>query len=428
MSLNPVQERLVGEIDEEYKEELREEEKIVEALLFAMGRAVSREEIATALGTGPEAAEEAAERLYRSYRERNGGILIRRLEESYQMYTNPAQFEALIRVAKHPKKPVMTDVVMETLAIVAYRQPVTKAEIEKIRGVKSDHAVNRLVEYGLIYEEGRLNAPGRPALFATTEEFLRRFGAESIKDLPALSEEIEASIETEVKEELADALGLSGEEEEAASGDALPPPSSEGETAAEEALPPSPSEEEKEETAAAPHLSEEGTPAPTHISEEEAPADPLFSEEEEKEEETAGEALPLSSSEEEKEEETAAPSILSEEGTPAPLHISKEEASEASFPSEEEEKGEEAAAGEVLPPSSSEWEEEIVLSALQEEENEAAASTAFEKKEEAPTPPLFQKEEIPLKAPSEGRDEAKEEANAPHPESGAGAGEEPGPV
>ena len=259
MSLNPVQERLVGEIDEEYREELREEEKIVEALLFAMGRAVSREEIATALGTGPEAAEEAAERLYRSYRERNGGILIRRLEESYQMYTNPAQFEALIRVAKHPKKPVMTDVVMETLAIVAYRQPVTKAEIEKIRGVKSDHAVNRLVEYGLIYEEGRLNAPGRPALFATTEEFLRRFGAESIKDLPALSEEIEASIETEVKEELADALGLSGEEEEVASGDALPPSSSEG------------------ETAASPRLSEE-----------EAPAAPLSSKEEEKEEATAG--------------------------------------------------------------------------------------------------------------------------------------------
>ncbi len=373
MSLNPVQERLVGEIDEEYREELREEEKTVEALLFAMGRAVSREEIATALGTGPEAAEEAAERLYRSYRERNGGILIRRLEESYQMYTNPAQFEALIRVAKHPKKPVMTDVVMETLAIVAYRQPVTKAEIEKIRGVKSDHAVNRLVEYGLIYEEGRLNAPGRPALFATTEEFLRRFGAESIKDLPALSEEIEASIETEVKEELADALGLSGEEEEAATGDALPPSSSEGETAAEEALPPSPSEEEKEEeTMASSILSEEGTPAPLHISEEEAPADPLSS--------------------------------------------------------EEEEKGEEAADEEALPPSSSEWEEEIVLSALQEEENEAAASTAFEEKEEAPTPPLFQKEEIPPKAPSEGRDEAKEEANAPHPESGAGAGEEPGPV
>lgn len=392
MSLNPVQERLVGEIDEEYREELREEEKIVEALLFAMGRAVSREEIATALGTGPEAAEEAAERLYRSYRERNGGILIRRLEESYQMYTNPAQFEALIRVAKHPKKPVMTDVVMETLAIVAYRQPVTKAEIEKIRGVKSDHAVNRLVEYGLIYEEGRLNAPGRPALFATTEEFLRRFGAESIKDLPALSEEIEASIETEVKEELADALGLSGEEEEAATG---------------EALSPSPSEEEKEEELAAPSiLFKEESPEPTHLSEEEAPTPPLSSGEEEKKEEIAGEALSPVSSEGEREEEIA-----------APLHIS-----------EEEKKGEEAAAGEAFPPSSSEWEEEIVLSALQEEENETAASTAFEEKEEALPPPLFQKEEIPPKAPSEGRDEAKEEANAPHPESGAGAGEEPGPV
>lgn len=391
MSLNPVQERLAGEIDEEYEEELREEEKIVEALLFAMGRAVSREEIATALGTGPEAAEEAAERLYRSYRERNGGILIRRLEESYQMYTNPAQFEALIRVAKHPKKPVMTDVVMETLAIVAYRQPVTKAEIEKIRGVKSDHAVNRLVEYGLIYEEGRLNAPGRPALFATTEEFLRRFGAESIKDLPALSEEIEASIETEVKEELADALGLSGEEEEAATGEALSPSSSEEETAAPSIL-------SEEETSAPPRLSEEETPVP-----------------------------PLSSEEEEKEEELAAPSIFSEEESPAPLHISEEEAPAPPLPSGEEEKGEEASE-EALPPSSSEWEEEIVLSALQEEENEMAASTAFEEKEETLPPPLFQKEEIPPKAPSEGRDEAKEEANAPHPESGAGAGEEPGPV
>lgn len=410
MSLNPVQERLAGEIDEEYREELREEEKIVEALLFAMGRAVSREEIATALGTGPEAAEEAAERLYRSYRERNGGILIRRLEESYQMYTNPAQFEALIRVAKHPKKPVMTDVVMETLAIVAYRQPVTKAEIEKIRGVKSDHAVNRLVEYGLIYEEGRLNAPGRPALFATTEEFLRRFGAESIKDLPALSEEIEASIETEVKEELADALGLSGEEEEAATGEALSPSSSEEETAARSIL----SEEEK-------------ASAPPRLSEEEAPAAPRPSGEEEKEEAAAEEALLPSSSEEEKEEEIAAPSIFSEEESPAPLHISEEEAPAPPLPSGEEEKGEEASE-EALSPSSSEWEEEIVLSALQEEENETAASTAFEEKEETLPPPLFQKEKIPPKAPSEGRDEAKEEANAPHPESGAGAGEEPGPV
>ena len=364
MSLNPVQERLVGEIDEEYREELREEEKIVEALLFAMGRAVSREEIATALGTGPEAAEEAAERLYRSYRERNGGILIRRLEESYQMYTNPAQFEALIRVAKHPKKPVMTDVVMETLAIVAYRQPVTKAEIEKIRGVKSDHAVNRLVEYGLIYEEGRLNAPGRPALFATTEEFLRRFGAESIKDLPALSEEIEASIETEVKEELADALGLSGEEEEAATGEALSPSSSE------------------EETAAPSILSEEETSAPPYLSEEKASAASFPSEEEEKRgEEAAEKALSSSPSEEEKEEELAAPSILFKEESPEPTHLSEEETPTPPLSSEEEEKEEEIA-GRALSPVSSEGERE-----------EEIAAPLHISEEEAPAPPLPSGEE-----------------------------------
>ena len=79
---------------------------------------------------------------------------------------------------------MLTDVIMETLSIIAYRQPVTKMEIGKIRGVNSDHAVNRLVEYGLVYEAGRLDAPGRPALFATTEEFLRRFGVGSTKELP----------------------------------------------------------------------------------------------------------------------------------------------------------------------------------------------------------------------------------------------------
>lgn len=101
---------------------------------------------------------------------------------------HPAQYyENLIKVASAPKKQVLTDVVLETLSIIAYKQPVTKLEIEKIRGVKSDHAVNRLIEYNLVYEVGRLDAPGRPALFATTEEFLRRFGVGSTKDLPVIN-------------------------------------------------------------------------------------------------------------------------------------------------------------------------------------------------------------------------------------------------
>ena len=80
---------------------------------------------------------------------------------------------------------------LETLSIIAYCQPVTKVEVERIRGVKSDHAVNRLVEFGLIEEVGRLDAPGRPMLFATTEEFLNRFGVDSLKALPALPEGVE---------------------------------------------------------------------------------------------------------------------------------------------------------------------------------------------------------------------------------------------
>jgi segregation and condensation protein B len=95
-------------------------------------------------------------------------------------------------------------VILETLSIVAYKQPVTKAEITRIRGVASDHAVNRLVEYGLIAEVGRLDAPGRPALFATTEEFLRRFGVGSTTDLPTMKPEQEAEIAQEVQEEMQD--------------------------------------------------------------------------------------------------------------------------------------------------------------------------------------------------------------------------------
>ena len=108
----------------------------------------------------------------------------------------------MIRVAKEPRRQVLSQVVLETLAIIAYRQPVTKMEISKIRGVSSDHAVNKLVEYGLIYEAGRLDAPGRPALFATTEEFLRRFGVDSKQDLPSVTPDQEAEIQEEVKREL----------------------------------------------------------------------------------------------------------------------------------------------------------------------------------------------------------------------------------
>ncbi len=211
MELKPEDRALGQEIDREHAEELKQEERIVEALLFAMGRAVSLPEMAAALDADEVLAKAAAERLLEQYEARQGGMLIRRVETAYQLCTNPLCYEGLIRVVSNPKKPVLSDVALETLAIIAYKQPVTKAEIERIRGVQSDHAVNRLVEYGLVEESGRLNAPGRPALFVTTEEFLRRFGMESLKELPALSEDMAAEIEAQVAEEVSDVLGTDPE-------------------------------------------------------------------------------------------------------------------------------------------------------------------------------------------------------------------------
>ena len=108
------------------------------------------------------------------------------LENAFQMCTRPELYDYIIRLTHQPKKHVLTDVMLETLAIVAYKQPVTRSVVEQIRGVSSDHAINRLVEYGLICETGRLDAPGRPILFGTTEEFLRTFGLKSSEHLPLI--------------------------------------------------------------------------------------------------------------------------------------------------------------------------------------------------------------------------------------------------
>lgn len=184
-------------------EDKREQEAVLEAVLFTMGRSVELSQLAAAIGQSRETAAKAMERLSRRYEESGAcGMQILHLEDSYQMCTKSKYYENLIQVASAPKKQVLTEVMLETLSIIAYKQPVTKLEIEKIRGVKSDHAVNRLIEYNLVYEAGRLDAPGRPALFATTEEFLRRFGVGSTEDLPSMNPEQREEIKAEVEEEL----------------------------------------------------------------------------------------------------------------------------------------------------------------------------------------------------------------------------------
>ena len=166
--------------------EIKKLQGVIEAILFTMGESVELERIAAAIEHDEETTRKLINGLMDQYAEEGRGIRIIELDRSYQMCTKKEMYEYLIRIAKQPKRYVLTDVLLETLSIIAYKQPVTKLEIEKIRGVKSDHAVNKLVEYGLVEEVGRLDAPRRPLLFGTTEEFLRRFSVQSLDELPTL--------------------------------------------------------------------------------------------------------------------------------------------------------------------------------------------------------------------------------------------------
>ena len=186
---------------------------MVEAVLFTMGKSVELRQLAIATGQSEEETRQAVERLKVRYDKEERGMEIIELEDSYQMCTRTGFYEKLIRVAASPKKQVLSEVVLETLSIIAYKQPVTKMEIEKIRGVKSDHAVNRLVEYNLVQEVGRLDAPGHPALFATTEEFLRRFGIGSTENLPDMDPVREEEIRVEVEEEMKVRFDEAGQED-----------------------------------------------------------------------------------------------------------------------------------------------------------------------------------------------------------------------
>lgn len=181
---------------------IKQMEAVIEAVLFTMGESVELEKIASAIEQDKETTRKLIHNMMDKYEEEDRGIRILELEGSFQMCTKKEMYEYLIRVAAQPKKQVLTDVLLETLSIIAYKQPVTKMEIEKIRGVKSDHAVNKLVEYNLVCETGRLDLPGRPILFGTTEEFLRHFGVKSIDELPELNQDQLEEFKQEAEQEV----------------------------------------------------------------------------------------------------------------------------------------------------------------------------------------------------------------------------------
>ena len=175
----------------------------IEAILLTMGESVELSKIAAAIEQDEPTTRGIISDMMTAYEKQNRGIRIIELDHSFQLCTKKEYYDSLIRIAAQPKKPTLTDVMLETLSIIAYKQPVTKAEIEKIRGVKCDHAINKLMDYDLVRELGRLDAPGRPILLGTTEEFLRCFGVQGLEDLPEMDpvqlEDFKAEAEEEIQ-------------------------------------------------------------------------------------------------------------------------------------------------------------------------------------------------------------------------------------
>ena len=168
--------------------DIQELSNTLEAVLFACGEAVEQKRLCQALDTDITALEQAAALLEEKYAE-NSGIGLLRLDSAYQLATKK-EFAPMIKsVLEIKRSTALSPAAMEALTIVAYNQPVTKAFVESVRGVDSSGVVNSLVEKGLLAESGRLDLPGRPIAYATTENFLRAFQLSSIKDLPPLPEE-----------------------------------------------------------------------------------------------------------------------------------------------------------------------------------------------------------------------------------------------
>ncbi len=191
------------ETEQEQVVKAQHPEAAISAILFAMGDSVEIKKLCEATGYDEDEVREIIGRMKAKYeRNKDFGLTIVELEDSVQMCSKTEMYEYLIKVAKIPKNMHLSDTALETLSIIAYKQPVTRAEVEKIRGVSCDHPINKLLEFGLITELGRLNAPGRPLLFGTTEQFLRSFGVKSIDDLPDIAPDRLEEFKKEAAEEI----------------------------------------------------------------------------------------------------------------------------------------------------------------------------------------------------------------------------------
>ncbi|MBE7048298.1 MAG: SMC-Scp complex subunit ScpB [Ruminococcaceae bacterium] len=157
---------------------------LLESILFAAGDSVSAQQLSSILEISETDLAIVAQRLNEDYINRGRGLRVLFLENNYQLCTAEAFFPYIQQLKEPRRRQNLSPAALETLAVVAYHQPVTRSSIEFIRGVNSDGPVNKLIERGLIEENGRLDAPGRPILYVTTQEFLRSFGLSSLSGLP----------------------------------------------------------------------------------------------------------------------------------------------------------------------------------------------------------------------------------------------------
>ena len=159
---------------------------IIEAILFSAGRIVETKELMAILELSNEDIDSIMQNMKSEYEEQNRGIEIIKVENGYQMCSRKEYYDYIYPIFDNRAKPSLSAAALETLSIIAYNPKITRAEIEQIRGVNSDGTIYKLLEYNLIEEVGRLDAPGRPTIYSTTKDFLKMFGMSSIEELPEL--------------------------------------------------------------------------------------------------------------------------------------------------------------------------------------------------------------------------------------------------
>ena len=166
--------------------ELEKIQSIIESILFAAGRMVSIEEIELALEVSKVDLEKILEKMQEEYKEEKRGIELIKLNNGYQLCSKKENYEYIYQIIDKRNKPKLSNAALETLSIIAYNPKISRAEIEAIRGVSVDATIYKLLEYGLIEEVGKLDLPGKPMSYKTSDEFLRLFGYSSLDELPEL--------------------------------------------------------------------------------------------------------------------------------------------------------------------------------------------------------------------------------------------------